>query len=191
MNAFTVDPTPPPLGGERANAKRKSKIPCLLAALISLGAGGALLITGGLVAIGFAAETGIIPDTKVRKGNELSQRAMRQIREIGALPIGETIQYFYSAGLFSFKADGNFFTENRVVSYETVGEDVWIFESMYPEINLIEFNESNTFFDDSTITIHTDDNDSFYLLVSNEEGLDEVFYDELVFRWESNREAAK
>lgn len=154
-----------------------------------------LRIFGVLAAIGIAAllvlglliQAGILPDTAVLRGNELSPTARGDLYEIGVLQETENVLFFYSGGFLSIKEDGNFFTESRVVSYSLVDEEFWLGEARFEEIEEIKFEKKQGFAADSIITIYPKTGEGFYLVVSNEDDKDEDFYAALESAWKLKR----
>ena len=76
----------------------------------------ALLCVVFLGVVGWAIETGRLPDTAVVRGEDLSDRIRDRVAEV-ALEDGETILGFYSSALFDAGEDGNVLTDRRVISY--------------------------------------------------------------------------
>lgn len=146
-----------------------------------------ILSSVGLTLMG---KLGFVPDTKVVPGSELSDGTLEDLMAKGLLVEGESIQYFYSEDLTSFVDYGNFFTEDRIVSYELdeSGEELLIYTATYQEVSDIQFLDAESSLEDAYIEIYTGEEDpSFYLVVSTEEDLDEVFFSELVKNWKAKK----
>jgi len=157
---------------------------------VKLGLGCAVMlgvIILGLAALGVLLQLGRIPDIAVVPGDRLSEDVVQMLQDEGVLEAGETIQYFYSAGLFSFRKDGNFLTERRVVSYFEEEDELVISAAQYGEITEVDPTYSESFFEDTIVWIHVDGWEPFNLLLSNEEDLDHVFVDALLERWHAAR----
>lgn len=140
--------------------------------------------------IGVLIETGVLPDSKVLRGSELSKRHRQVLVDLKLIRPDERIIYFYSAGLFSVAEDGNFFTPERVVSYENYEGEFSVSEATYSEILSIEVESEGGEFEDSILYIETTGEEDFYLLVSREDGKDKLFIQELRRIWQENREEA-
>ena len=142
-----------------------------------------------LVGFGHAIERGYLPDTLAIPGEKLQPRVIRLLRQEGIVDQDEAVLYFYSAGLLSFLEDGNLFTDRRVISYTEsmdVEGEVQVFSATYPEITKIEPDWSDSFFEDSVLTVHTEAH-QFILWVSTERERDRAFYNRLIETWNANR----
>ncbi len=160
----------------------------VLIVLVCLFAGCTVLGVGGLVTLGVLAENHVIPDTVACPGSELRQPDVDWLREVGYLPRGESIVYFYSNGFLSIEEEGNFFTESRVVSYfqDYYGRRVHEYAEL-SEVADVDARFEGGFLANSVITITRDDGSQFELLVSNDQAGDRIFYDELIRRWHASR----
>ena len=141
-----------------------------------------------LMAIGLLLETGYIPDTKVLKGSELTSKTRQTLVDLEVLKLGEEVLYFYSAGLMSVAEDGNFFTPERVVSYENREGEFSVSQAEYSEIVSITTDSEASYFEDGLILVETTGEDDFYLLVSSEDGRDKLFIQELRKRWRTGQQ---
>ena len=148
---------------------------CLLALVVV-----AVLVTFGFLAYGLSsgrlASTAALPQNKIPK-NQLSE-----IARIVNLRPNEKVLYFYSATM-TVSGDGNLFTDGRVISYTNDEGPLQVFDADYAEIKDVTFHPSDSWLDDSTITITLLDETTFDLWVSNESGRDKTFYDRLVQEW--------
>jgi hypothetical protein len=130
------------------------------------------------------------PSTMVLFGDEVPGSDVRILIEEGYLEPQEELLLFYSAGLVSIREDGNFFTDRRVVSYGTFGDEVYHAAAAYDEIVALDVDYSDSLFADSRIFVETADQ-VFILLASPEGGRDRVFYERLVQEWERRRGARR
>lgn len=137
----------------------------------------------------FLSSLSIIPSTQVIGGERLYSFHEDFFGSIGALNEDEEVLYFYSAGFLSYKEDGNFFTDKRVVSYWTDPSlgDIYVDQANYSEIESIDTDFTDSYLEDSIITITRKDETQFSLYVSNELGRDHVFYEVLERRWRLNK----
>ncbi len=128
-------------------------------------------------------EAGVFPDSRALPGEKIDAKVRPFLEEAGLLEPGESIIYFYSGGIFSYREDGNYFTDQRVVSYTEVAGEIYSDELTYPEITDFEVEWSESFFEDSIIDVVGSDGDSFDLWVSNEEDGDHEFHRLLKKEW--------
>ncbi len=175
---------PPPLPRDR------KKRGCLFWGLV-LGGGFMVLVVGGLLTLGVLVETGYLPPTKVVEMEDLREKHQDFLRQ-EVLEEGERGQWFYTAGIFSIKEDGNLLTDRRVVTYfEDEGEvsldsvrleDVVAVRAVYGEF--FEDGElhvwSSPWIDEETELVYAGDTESLLLFLSEEESLDHRFVEELV-----------
>src|SRR5690606_38287847 len=116
--------------------------------------------------IGLAIEGGSMPDTMVLRGHELKPATVKAIAKFAPLRPGEKIEYFYSAGFWSFEEDGNMITNERVVSYYTDEGVFWFDEVDLEDIASIEPEYSDSWLEDTYVWIERTDGDGFYLALS-------------------------
>ncbi len=133
------------------------------------------LVLVALVGLGFALEANLIPDTAAAEGSRLSSRAREQISEVVTLNEGETIEWFYSAGLFDFKEDGNIVTNQRLISYYMDADDgvPYVSYTNYDDVTGIETVMSESSHEDTIVTVrHADSELDYSLWFSAEDGRD-------------------
>ena len=145
---------------------------------------GVLIVVGGLVYLGVGIETGRIPDTVALPKSKIHSNYLKTLRELGIIAAGEEVQYFYSEGFLSIEEGGNLFTDSRVIAYQKDDEGLQIYEAAYPQIAEVEFVPSESWLDDSTITVTTHDGEWFVLFVSSESQGDHLFYKRLKELWQ-------
>lgn len=80
--------------------------------------------------IGAAEMMGFLPPSSIVTGKQLSQYNKKILLENKYVSGDEEIIYFYSAGLFRIKEDGNLLTDQRVISYWQ-GDDEESNDSIY------------------------------------------------------------
>jgi len=131
----------------------------------------------------------IMPSTQVISGELLSGDNMSFFKEIDACRDGEEIYYFYSAGIFSIKENGNFFTNRRVVSYWESPEDesYYLESATYEEIENIQINYTSSFLEDTEIIISKVDGNEFSLYISGEGQRDKIFVKKLMKYWRAQQ----
>ncbi len=128
------------------------------------------------------------PSTQVVDGSDVPSHVVEILREYELLAEDESIIYYYSGGMFSYLEDGNYFTENRVVSYVTDVDEFYAEEANYSSIADIDVNYSESLFYDSEVYITRNDESEYILYVSAEEERDHLFVDELLARWKEGRQ---
>ncbi len=132
------------------------------------------LVVGGSLA-GLAVIAAFAPPTRALRDSEIPSSYQTALLEAGVLEPDEQIQFFYSAGFFSILEDGNLLTQKRVISYETAGGELLVASSPYSEIRELDVAYSDSFLEDTIITISTSSGDEFILFVSTEDGRDKEF----------------
>lgn len=134
----------------------------------------ALMVVFGLV--GWGLMTGHVADSKVLPGNKLPPRVASTVATAAGLAADERILYFYSAALTP-EGDGNLMTNERVISYVDDGTDSWRDSIAIEDIVSVEFIESESWLDDSTIVVTSSDGSELTLYASSEGGGDVRFVD--------------
>lgn len=131
-----------------------------------------------LLMIGAAEMMGFLPPSSIVTGKQLSQYNKKILLENKYVSGDEEIIYFYSAGLFRIKEDGNLLTDQRVISYWQ-GDDEESNDSIYlGDVTHVAVEFSKNWYEDSKITV-TSDNNKIVLFVSSDGGLDKKFVDKL------------
>ena len=133
--------------------------------------------------LGHLIEAGKVPDSMALPKNKISPSLVAKLREMEIIEADEEVQFYYSPALLSFEAEGNLFTDRRVISYEN--KDVY--SATWDEIENIEFEDSDSFFEDAVITVTTTDDELFILFVCAESNLDNAFYKQLEKLWKKGR----
>lgn len=184
------DAAPPPLPRRRRSEPpppRRSFWRRPIGVLCLVGAGVVVL---GMTAIGVLLTTGVVPDTRVVSGSELPDRALQQMREVGALQPDEQVVYYYGAGLFSYLEDGNLLTGDGVVSYWREGDEVVVARYAFEEIADVEVEWGDGILRDTEILVHGDDDGELLLYLSTERRGDRSFHSSLMTRWRRARPAS-
>jgi hypothetical protein len=142
---------------------------------ITIGCVAGLLLLGlfgWLFWVGLAMELGKAPDTAVIAGSEMKPATREAIVKLVPLRPGEKIEFFYSAGLWSFAEDGNLITDQRIVSYMTDEGEFTFDEADLEDIVQVVPEFSDSWFEDSLVWVELGEGEGFYLLLSTEEGGD-------------------
>ncbi len=162
------------------SAPTRAGIPGWLKVLIALLViiGGLMILTcGGLMYLGAKG-----PDTKAVPGSQMRADHRDTIVSLGLLGPGEQIQYFYSDAMVDIESSMYFYTDEKVVVYNSSFADPAILV-FYDEIANITADFSDSWFVDSTIWLHLTDGSEVYFPVCIEGGGDERFHDGLFEMW--------
>ena len=130
------------------------------------------------------ASINLLPSTQVVEGSRLWARDVRFLQAEQLLEEGEEVLYFYSLGMLSIHADGQFLTDRRVVSYEKdffTGQVVG-YEAALDEIVDVEVFRAANWLEVTRVRIILEGGEWFALFLSAEAGADEVFIGELEAR---------
>jgi hypothetical protein len=130
----------------------------------------AILLTSGV---------GILPSAQVQPGWMLWRHNAFMREVIGLVP-GERVLYFYSAGFFSIKPDGNILTDRRVISY---WEDPFLGGFYLDSVDLDDIREVEiaygNWLSQTAVTVKRHDGSEVRLILSAESGGDRRFLDTL------------
>ncbi|MGB5411773.1 MAG: hypothetical protein WBN09_09615 [Woeseiaceae bacterium] len=147
--------------------------------------GGPMFVLVALSAIGY------FPGTAVTTGDDLWDRDKAYLIEANLLGPDEEIIYFYSLGVFSIAEDGQFISDEYVTTYVQDPEDgeTYMDFAAYENIQDIEVQWSESFFEDTVVTVIDRDGFEFDLWLSAENGGDRKFVDALNARWRAATKA--
>lgn len=142
---------------------------------------------GALLLITFLPAIGLMPPTYVVEGSKISQSHRQFMTDLDVFSEDEELILLYSLGIFSYKEDGNFFTDRRVGSYwESYLQEGYEAESaFYEDIKDITVEYSDSEWLDTTLTVLRYDDTEFTLSISNEMGLDRDFVNQVMERWQA------
>ncbi len=118
------------------------------------------------------------PDTRVLPGRQVPARFMAQIRRLDLLDPGEQIQYFYSDALLNIEEGMYFLTDHKVVIYSRSFDDPTVIIP-FSEVADVEATFSDSWFEDSIITLRLADDTYTWFPVSSEGGGDKKVYETL------------
>lgn len=159
----------------RKEEPKYRKKPTWLLAIVSV----AVLILLGVIGLGLVMTFMDSPSTAVEKGEDLPESFAPWLRENGVIEADETIDMFYSEGVFSIEEGGNLLTNRRVISYFRSEEgELEIHSAAYDEITNIILKQKGDVLSDSLVQVvygPEEDQGWFYLLLSAEKGGDEKF----------------
>lgn len=125
------------------------------------------------------------PEIEVIPGKMLNKKYINYLKESKLISPKETIFYWYSDALGSFKNSFYFFTDKKLVLHNIDWENTTI-TIQYSSITNITFQDNNSYSDDSIITITLNDDSTFYFPVSNEYDGDSKFFNKLFSVWQEN-----
>ncbi|MBN1514674.1 MAG: hypothetical protein JXB13_21850 [Phycisphaerae bacterium] len=106
-------------------------------------------------------------------GEEISESDRQWLESVGVANKDETIQWFFSNGMFSIKENGVALMGRRVSVY--LGPKVQSCD--WSDIRAIELATGNTWFEDSVILIETDDDRVLHIRVNPTGGGDKTLYE--------------
>ena len=164
-------PNVPP---QQAPASPKRGVPWWGWLLIVVGAIVLLMCAGVIGFIGYVAA--VAPDTKAYTGNEVPSKYMTVVRDLGLLEPGEQIRFLYSDALGDIK-DGFYFVSDRKVVVYIADASTPATKVPFTRIVDAEIDRSDSFFEDSTITLTLDDDSVVTFPVSKELDRDKLFHE--------------
>lgn len=133
------------------------------------------LFTVPLLALIVGPSLKLMPATVAVNGDQVPSWHIRWMREEGLLDDDETVIYFYSADLLSFRSDGNVVTDKSVISYWMENDELYGDYAYYDQIASVEVEFTDSLLDDTVVMIRTHDGEDLVLLVSPEEETDHLF----------------
>ena len=148
--------------------------------------GVAVVVAVPIMIAGLAVVVGLIPATGVVSGDQLLSSNRSWLVAAGITEADEDILLFYSTGLFSIREEGNILTDHRVVSYEEVDGELYVYAAEMSSIAGYELLQESDTFTDAVVEIFTDDGDSFRIFLSGENGGDRRFIEEMKRRLPSD-----
>ena len=91
--------------------------------------------------------TGVIRSFRVQSGNEMENKDIAELRDLGIVSKKDKIKYFYSSGLLSILESGHILTQDRVISYATdEAKGLHVYEIPLTEVtNVAIESEGETF----------------------------------------------
>ncbi|MEM7012233.1 MAG: hypothetical protein AAF585_12180 [Verrucomicrobiota bacterium] len=128
---------------------------------------------GGVTFFGVPAE--------VIAGEDLNPKYVRELKDNGIVEEDETIELFYSAGMFSVVDEGNILTDWRAISYGNYEGEAFHASASYDEVSDLAMKKGD-FFTDSIITVSCDDGSTFELWITVSMDGDDLFLETLKSR---------
>lgn len=149
------------------------------------GCGAALATLVGLwaiYAIYFAPPLGVVSHEGLRA------KDLEVLEKLKLLDEGEKIIYFYTQGVLSIREDGSYYTDRKVVSYKSDGDDrMYIETASYDDIEAMQPKYSTSWLEQSTVTVARNDGTDFVLYMSPDEKESRKFYNRLLEEWKATR----
>ena len=128
-------------------------------------------------------EVGMIPDTEVMVGSELSSSTKTTLIDQRIISETDNIRYFYSTEILSFSKEGQLVTDTSIISYSSNDEGiVQIWEMEFGEIDRVELVQEGSFFQDSIYKIYGNAQAEYEWIevwLSTENGGDKLFINEV------------
>lgn len=152
---------------------RRSRIVKWLIGAAVVVALGFFVLAGSCLYIGLMA-----PDTKVLSGRQVPARYVGQVRELGVLEPDEQIRYFYSDALLNIEEGFYLITDRKLVVYCRAYEEPAVLVPL-SSVAAVEADFSDSWIDDSIITVTLTDGTDVAFPASNEGGGDHRMYDAL------------
>lgn len=134
------------------------------------------LISIPLLGFVMGSTLGFMPGDKVVTGEQLIGYAKKEILRTGAVRPDDTLVYFYSNGIWSFREDGNGITNRHVFSYWSEDGVFSLETAEFDQVAELKLTKSSTWSDNSILTITRKDGSDFLLFLSNQERGDDRFY---------------
>lgn len=146
-----------------------------------LGAVGLVLVLGfvALVVLGVLMDTGHAPSDRVLSSHQVPDNQYQELVAEGIVEPDESIEFFYSEGLFSITEAGSVLTDRRVIAYQKDEEgqvQTWyILNDSIQSVTLVQQGDA-TQFSVYQVTAPGEDN-WLYLVLPHENGDGERFAD--------------
>lgn len=141
---------------------------------------GSLLLA--VCAFGLLIEAGALPKLEVVSGENVPSHQIQTLVDHGVLDKSDSIEYFYSYGMFSVADGGQFLTPTKLVVYEEFEGVLFIYEMPYSDIESVELVTEGDFLEDSLYRVYGNsksDWDYIMMYLGVENGGDQVFIDRL------------
>ena len=136
-----------------------------------------------LILFGTLLEFGLIPDTEVMVGSELSSSAKTTLIDQRIISETDNIRYFYSTEMLSFSKEGQLVTDTSIISYSSNDEGiVQIWEMEFGAIDRVELVQEGSFLQDSIYKIYGNAQAEYEWIevwLSTENGGDKLFINEV------------
>lgn len=134
---------------------------------------------------------GIVPTTEVLTGPQFHDKNKETLRQEAILLKNERVDFFYSAGFLSILEDGNILTEKRIISYETIDDNLDIYSHNLEDVAEYIIVKKGDLLNDTIVEVYDKKGNSFQLLLSTENNGDEKFIEALADRISPNKQKEK
>ena len=144
----------------------------------------AIIILGlsALLVVGYYS-----PETEVISGRQLKKEYADFVKKNKLTDSTENIQYWYSDGFMDFKNGFYFFTEKKIILYNSDWAIPKI-EIPLKNIRIINFEKQASSWENGRISLSLKDNTTIDFPLSSEKGGDDKFYNRLMELWAPFRE---
>lgn len=136
-----------------------------------------------MIVVIFGSESNLLANENVIDGDKIWAHDISFMIENNILDRGESIELFYSAAMLSIREDGNGFSDRQVFSYWKDNNGLNLDAAKFSEVQDIDIVFSESWDEDSVITITLNDGSDFILYVSSGDGRDKEFFRVLKQRW--------
>lgn len=142
-----------------------------------------LLVLSAVAAVIYA--TAVTPEQTVVSARQFPARYARQLDSLGLLQEGEQLQLIYCDGFFDIRDGMYLLTDRHVILYDRSNvEPAWIIP--FSEIEDVSIEYSDSWLDDSVLTLFLRDDDVAVIPLSNTNNGDRLWYNKLMGYIESS-----
>jgi len=127
------------------------------------------------------------PDTSVYTGNQVPKRYVETMKTVGALEPGENILYFYSDAMTDIRDGFYFVSDRKVAVYTSESGDEPLTAIKFDVIDDVDISRSDTFPEDSEVTLTLKGGDEVSFPLSQENDKDQKFVDAIKARMASQQ----
>jgi len=125
-----------------------------------------------IMGIGLAVTIGMIPETSVQTGQDLTDYQRNKLLEADIIEPGETVKYYYSDALWNVSSSGTVMTDKRIIGYWTEDDKprVQILAYDLNNIDYLQLTEEGGPLTDSLyqVTVRGNDESSLIMILSIE-----------------------
>ena len=154
--------------------------------IVGIGLGVLVAVLGG---IGLMAVGVLAPDTAVYLEDQVPQKYLNEIRELGLTEEDERVIYFYSDAVWDIKAGMYFVSDQHLVLYSEEWEEPQSIIG-FEEITDLDVEYDDSFFVDTYVTVETDSGLEVTFPVSSEKGRDKKFVEHIISKMKIERGSA-
>jgi hypothetical protein len=139
-----------------------------------------VLLLGSLLAtVSVLSALRVIPSTGVLAGSELKSSEVESLMTNSLIDTSDEVVLFYSGGLISILEQGSILTNERLITYYRIDEEIFSEAVEYSDIQDVAIEEHGTAMSDSVLRLVTRDGSVYRALVSGEGEGDSRFVQEI------------